>query len=220
MGGTAQIVQGELVSGNYFEQLRVRPQLGRPIVASDDAMGAAPVALLSAPFWQRAYGGNAGALGQTIKVNMVPVTIIGVAPRGFTGAKNVLAAPDLFFPMSAQPLVEPRGKGGSLIGQSSPEMWWLNIMGRAKPGVPDAQAPVSYTHLGRSHNPRFTGLHFWQKRYYDFNIRNQRQFAKKLRYIHCNPVKRGLCERRDDWEWSSFRQYAMGIEGRVEIESE
>ena len=62
--------------------------------------------------------------------------------------------------------------------------------------------------------------HFWQKRYYDFNIRNQRQFAKKLRYIHCNPVKRGLCERRDDWEWSSFRQYAMGIEGRVEIESE
>ena len=143
VGGTAQIVQGELVSGNYFEQLRVRPQLGRPIVASDDAVGAAPVALLSAPFWQRAYGGNAGVLGQTIKVNMVPVTIIGVAPRGFTGARNVLAAPDLFFPMSAQPLVEPRGKGGSLIGQSSPEMWWLNIMGRAKPGVPDAQAQAA-----------------------------------------------------------------------------
>ena len=143
VGGTAQIVQGELVSGNYFEQLRVRPQLGRPIVASDDAVGAAPVALLSAPFWQRAYGGNAGVLGQTIKVNMVPVTIIGVAPRGFTGAKNVLAAPDLFFPMSAQPLVEPRGKGGSLIGRSSPEMWWLNIMGRAKPGVPDAQAQAA-----------------------------------------------------------------------------
>jgi len=90
-----------------------------------------------------AHGGNAGVLGQTIKVNMVPVTIIGVAPRGFTGAKNVLAAPDLFFPMSAQPLVEPRGKGGSLICQSSPEMWWLNIMGRAKPGVPDAQAQAA-----------------------------------------------------------------------------
>ena len=61
--GTAQIVQGELVSGNYFEQLRVRPQLGRPIIASDDAVGAAPVALLSAPFWQRAYGGNAARAG-------------------------------------------------------------------------------------------------------------------------------------------------------------
>ena len=62
--------------------------------------------------------------------------------------------------------------------------------------------------------------HFWQKRYYDFNIRNQRQFAEKLRYIHRNPAKRGLCERPDDWEWSSLRHCATGIEGRVEIESE
>jgi putative transposase len=62
--------------------------------------------------------------------------------------------------------------------------------------------------------------HFWQKRYYDFNIRNQRQFAEKLRYIHRNPVKRGLCERPEDWEWSSFCHYATGMEGRVVIESE
>jgi putative transposase len=62
--------------------------------------------------------------------------------------------------------------------------------------------------------------HFWQKRYYDFNVRNYRQFVEKLRYIHRNPVKRGLCERPEDWEWSSFRQYAIGCEGRVEIEFE
>ena len=62
--------------------------------------------------------------------------------------------------------------------------------------------------------------HFWQGRYYDFNLRNQRQFAEKLGYIHRNPVKRGLCERPEGWEWSSFRHYAIGIEGRVEIESE
>jgi putative transposase len=62
--------------------------------------------------------------------------------------------------------------------------------------------------------------HFWQKRYYDFNVRNYRQFVEKLRYIHRNPVKRGLCERPEDWEWSSFRQYAIGCEGRVEIECE
>jgi putative transposase len=62
--------------------------------------------------------------------------------------------------------------------------------------------------------------HFWQKRYYDFNIRNEGQFVEKLRYIHRNPVKRGLCERPEDWEWSSFLQYASGCEGRVEIESE
>jgi len=62
--------------------------------------------------------------------------------------------------------------------------------------------------------------HFWQKRYYDFNIRNDPQFVEKLRYIHRNPVKAGLCERPEDWEWSSFRHYATGCEGRVEIESE
>ena len=62
--------------------------------------------------------------------------------------------------------------------------------------------------------------HFWQKRYYDFNVRNHAQFVEKLRYIHRNPVKAGLCERPEDWEWSSFRHYATGCEGRVEIESE
>jgi putative transposase len=62
--------------------------------------------------------------------------------------------------------------------------------------------------------------HFWQKRYYDFNIRNYPQFVEKLRYIHRNPVKAGLCECPEDWEWSSFRHYATGCEGRVEIESE
>src|SRR5260370_20035130 len=46
---------------------------------------------------------------------------------------------------------------------------------------------------------------FMQKRYYDFNIRNYPQFVEKLRYIHRNPVKAGLCERPEDWEWSSFR---------------
>ena len=62
--------------------------------------------------------------------------------------------------------------------------------------------------------------HFWQKRYYDFNIRNYGQFVEKLRYIHRNPVKRGLCDRPEDWHWSSFRHYATGAEGCVEIESE
>ena len=62
--------------------------------------------------------------------------------------------------------------------------------------------------------------HFWQKRYYDFNVRDRPQFMEKLRYIHRNPVKRGLCERPEDWQGSSFRHHATGLEGRVEIESE
>lgn len=62
--------------------------------------------------------------------------------------------------------------------------------------------------------------HFWQKRYYDFNVRDHTQFVEKLRYIHRNPVNRELCDAPEDWEWSSFRHYATGCEGRVRIESE
>ena len=62
--------------------------------------------------------------------------------------------------------------------------------------------------------------HFWQKRYYDFNIRNHDQFVEKLHYTHCNPVNAGLCERPEDWPWSSFLHHASGCEGRIEIESE
>ena len=64
-----------------------------------------------------------------------------------------------------------------------------------------------------------TGV-FWQKRYYDRNVRDEREFVDKLRYIHRNPVKAGLCERPEDWSWSSFRHYALREKGVVEIESE
>jgi putative transposase len=69
---------------------------------------------------------------------------------------------------------------------------------------------------------RLTGdaEHFCQKRYYDFNIRNYPQFVEKLRYMYRKPVKQGLFDRPDDWQWSSFRHYATGGEGCVEIESE
>ncbi len=60
----------------------------------------------------------------------------------------------------------------------------------------------------------------WQKRYYDFNIRNYRQFVEKLRYIHRNPVRRGLVQNPEDWRWSSFRHYATGEDCGVEIESQ
>ncbi len=61
--------------------------------------------------------------------------------------------------------------------------------------------------------------HFWQARYYDFNVWTARKRVEKLRYIHRNPVKRGLVEKPEDWPWSSFRNYATGEEGVVEIES-
>jgi putative transposase len=61
---------------------------------------------------------------------------------------------------------------------------------------------------------------FWQKRYYDRNVRDEHEFIEKLRYIHRNPVRAGLCARSEDWKWSSFRHYAFQERGVVEIESE
>ena len=61
---------------------------------------------------------------------------------------------------------------------------------------------------------------FWQKRYYDFNVHSLEKFQEKLRNIHRNPVRKKLCARPEDWEWSSFRHYATGHEGIVEIESD
>jgi putative transposase len=61
---------------------------------------------------------------------------------------------------------------------------------------------------------------FWQARYYDFNVWNEKKFLQKLRYIHRNPVTRGLVERPEDWEWSSYRHYLTGQRGIVEIESQ
>lgn len=60
---------------------------------------------------------------------------------------------------------------------------------------------------------------FWQIRYYDFNVFTQRKQVEKLRYIHRNPVRRGLVDRPEDWAWSSFCHYLTGARGKVEIES-
>jgi putative transposase len=61
---------------------------------------------------------------------------------------------------------------------------------------------------------------FWQPRYYDFNVWSDRKRIEKLRYIHNNPVKRGLVANPEEWEWSSFIHYASGKETVVEIESQ
>jgi putative transposase len=61
---------------------------------------------------------------------------------------------------------------------------------------------------------------FWQARYYDFNVWAAKKRVEKLKYMHRNPVKRGLVERPEDWAWSSFLHYATGVRGIVEIESE
>jgi predicted permease len=140
--GNAQQVQTELVSGNYASVLGVKPVLGRSIAPADDASpGQSPVAVISYGLWQRSFGGSPSVIGRVIKVNEAPLTIVGVNPKGFTGAKSTLQSPDIFMPMSMQPIVSPHGDNASLLTDT--KEWWVNIMGRAKPGVPDATAQAT-----------------------------------------------------------------------------
>jgi putative transposase len=61
---------------------------------------------------------------------------------------------------------------------------------------------------------------FWQAHYYDFNVHTEKKRVEKLRYIHRNPVRRGLAANPEDWQWSCFRHYKTGQRGTVEIESD
>jgi predicted permease len=138
--GSAQAVQLELVSGNLYQQMGVQTVRGRPILPSDDqAPGTGAVATISEGLWERAFGKDPGAVGKVIIVNMTPVTVIGVNPRTFTGARSVQSSPDIFMPLSMIPLIKGElGQSGPLL--SSSKLWWVQLMAREKPGVPLEQA--------------------------------------------------------------------------------
>ena len=133
--GHADTVTGQLVSGNFYQQLGIQPVLGRAIQPSDDgAPGSGPVAVISDGLWARLFGRSPSVIGKTIQLNLIPITIIGVNPPGFTGASSVQISPDVFVPFSMQPTLVPERTGSVL---QDPSQWWMSIMGRARPGVSD-----------------------------------------------------------------------------------
>jgi putative transposase len=72
--------------------------------------------------------------------------------------------------------------------------------------------PAKQNSFGEDYAPKF-----WQARFYDFNVFTEKKHVEKLRYMHHNPVKRGLVERPEQWEWSSYRYYAGGSAGPVRL---
>ena len=150
----AQRVLGQMVSGNYYAVLGVRPQLGRGIEPADDQGAGEPVAVISDELWDRAFGRSPAAVGEWIKLNDQPVRIVGVNPPEFTGAKSVLETetPDLIVPLAGQPTLTPSADGQSRL--ASPIVWWVNILGRAQPGVSEGTAQAALdtelTSIGRA----------------------------------------------------------------------
>lgn len=141
--GQAQVVQVELVSGNFYQQIGVRPAMGRPIVSSDDAVpGTGAVAILSDSLWRRSFGSDPKVVGKIITVNTLPVTVIGVNPPSFTGAKSVQVSPDIFMPVSMIPLLHAEStRLGALL--SNTRVFWINLMARSRPGISDEKAQAA-----------------------------------------------------------------------------
>ena len=139
INGQAEPVTTQLVSGNFYQGLGVQPTLGRAIQESDDgAPGSGPVAVISDAFWTRRFGRTPDVVGKTIVLNLTPVTIVGVNPRGFTGASSTQESPDVFMPFSMAAIASPSWAKKPLL--TDPEFWWVLVMARVKPGVPDEQA--------------------------------------------------------------------------------
>ena len=159
IGGAVERSIGYAVSANYFSDLGVRPFAGRGFLPDEDRVpGASPVVVLDYRFWEREYHGDRNALGQPIKLNGLAYTIIGVAPREFTGTEAFPVKSDFFAPLSMLDQLDPR------FGPSDPssknggwrEQWrdpsthgGFELLARLKPGISRQRAQTEADALMR-----------------------------------------------------------------------
>jgi macrolide transport system ATP-binding/permease protein len=127
----SELLWGEIVTGNYFDVLGVKAEIGRTFLPEEDRTpNTHPVVVIAHSLWQRRFAADPGVLGTTIKLNGYPFTIIGVAPRSFHGTKYALAM-DLWVPM----MMRAQVKAGGSDWLTSRGDSWFDVMGRLKPGV-------------------------------------------------------------------------------------
>jgi putative ABC transport system permease protein len=150
-------------TGNFHEELGLKPALGRLLVAGDMTLSppaAEPVAVLGYGFWQRNYGGDTAVVGRTIRVEGAPFTVVGVAPEGFTGF-GLIAEPDITIPLAAIPRVSGR-RGATMLTDARA----VRMVGRLRddatidqarahlaalwPSVREAALPPSFTEERRA----------------------------------------------------------------------
>ena len=132
---SSERVFAALVSGNYFEVVGTRAALGRFFTPEEDRIpGARPVAVLTHHFWTRRFSADPNIIGQTIRLNNLPYTIVGVAEEGFTG--TTIFSTDLWVPMAMDAQV--RASDTSLLTHH--DAVWMMALGRLKNGVTPQQA--------------------------------------------------------------------------------
>lgn len=136
-GGGAVRVWGYLATGNYFDVLGAQPHLGRFFRPEDDRQpGASPFAVLSYTCWQNRFAADSQIVGRTIRINSLPYTVLGVAPRGFQGTE-LFYWPEIWVPMMMQPQIE---SFSWLDSRGNFNTW---ILGCLRPGVTPQQAEAN-----------------------------------------------------------------------------
>ncbi len=152
--GQAEIAKTEYVSGDYFIGLGILPAAGRLIVPNDDQAGAPATAVVSFALSQRRFGGPENAPGQSILINNLPFTVVGVAPTEFFGV-DPDRPPDIYVPMHANLLLEDRSYSAATY--LDPHYDWVVPMARLRPGVTAEQAQAAlagpFSEWARTANP-------------------------------------------------------------------
>jgi predicted permease len=134
----AEVVMGQAVSGGYYKGLGVQPILGRTITDADDNAAAQPVVVISHPYWQERFDSKQDVIGRQLRLNQTSFTIIGVTPPAFTGTLQVGHRPEVTFPLAFEPVL--LGENTGMARAERPGYWWINLMGRLKPGATLEQA--------------------------------------------------------------------------------
>ena len=130
-------VEGQLAACNYFAVIGVPPALGRGFLPNEcAATDAGPVVVLSDAFWRSHFAADPKVLGRTMKLNRIPLTIIGVAPAGFTGTEIMSAS--YWVPLSMQWSLF--GRADKEPFQARDDLTWLTLLGRLRPGMSVSQA--------------------------------------------------------------------------------
>ncbi|HVZ48829.1 MAG TPA: ABC transporter permease, partial [Gemmatimonadaceae bacterium] len=142
-GGEERRTAGHWVSGGFFTVLGVRAEAGRTLLPSDDARGCAPVLAVGDAFARREFGSPEAALGRTVPISGHPFPVVGVIDPSFTGL-DVGRAADIYVPLCALPIVTGNPQ---ILDQRS--RWYLQIVGRRKPGVTDAQVNARLATISR-----------------------------------------------------------------------
>ena len=125
----ARSAVGEFVSGNYFRTFGLRPAMGRLLVDADDVQGAPVAAVMSYELWRHTYAGDASVVGSTFYINTKPVTVVGIAPKGFFGDRLASTPPEFYLPIESIPVL------ANAPYVHDHDTRWLYLMGRVKPGV-------------------------------------------------------------------------------------